>query len=171
MGVVPSPLGAARLTWVIVGAVSAVFVVAGIDALRSPDKPTVAATTAETSGSATLPGSQGPACTRQQTAISITARRYRDRWNGTLLVQRHGESACRQLHSHFRVAISDAAGKRLGVWSGEFDGATVDLGARFAAVRVPCDRPGPLLALVTVGLNPDPQGRPFRTEVKCFGSQ
>src|SRR5687768_5583123 len=154
MGVVPSRIGAARVTWVIVGAVGAVFVVAGIDALRSPDKPTVAATTTETSRSATTPRDQRHPCTRRQTAVSITARRYRDRWNGTLFVQRHEASACRQLHSHFRVTISDGVGKRLGVFSGRFDGATVDLGARFASVRVPCDRPGPLLALVTVGPTP-----------------
>jgi hypothetical protein len=170
MGVVPPSLGAKPITWVVVGALAALIVVAGIDALRSPDEPTVAATTTETSRSATTPRDQRPPCTRRQTVVSLTARKYRDRWYGTLFVQRHEASACRQ-PSHFRVTISDGVGKRLGVFSGRFDGATVDLGVRFASVRVPCDRPGPLLALVTVGPNPASQGRPFRTEVKCFGSQ
>jgi hypothetical protein len=59
-----------RVTWVIVGAVVALVVVAGVDSLRSSDKAS-APTTTESTTTGERAASTLPRCTREQIGISI----------------------------------------------------------------------------------------------------
>jgi hypothetical protein len=65
-----------RLTWVIVGAVVALLIAAGVDALRSSDRESSApTTTASTTTVGRRAGSTLPRCTREQVAVSIEIRK------------------------------------------------------------------------------------------------
>jgi hypothetical protein len=137
-----------RITWVIGGAVVALIVVAGVDALRSPDEEAAAsATTAVT----TIPfsptttvitviddqdehapsmtnqkpedvvdaaGNPLPACSREQLTVSLFPLRDDEGDGFTGALAVQPIDDCRQDYTYFRIALRDTRGKQLLVWSG-----------------------------------------------------
>jgi hypothetical protein len=132
-------------------------------------------------GGNTLPG-----CTRRQIIVSVTAREDGDHWDGSLLVVPVTDR-CRKGYQYFRMMVIDGRGRRgaWGRWSGPLQ-HTSSSSSHAAVRRFPCDRPGPLIAVVTMGPNPAPrfppgwgmsnaasqgelsQGELFRAQVKCL---
>ena len=156
-----------RLTWVIVGAVVALLIAAGVDALRSSDRETSApTTTASTTTVGRRPGSTLSRCTRLQVAVSIEIREG----VATLVVRHVGANPCHQPYSGFSLRIKDRAGKVIGRWSGaRFGGDFLPVSEQtfsLPAVRH-CDRPGPFLALATVGPYSARRGKLSRSEIAC----
>jgi hypothetical protein len=158
-----------RFTWVIVGAVIAVLVVAGVDALRSSDKETSAsATTAATTTAATTTVEQTLSCTRRQMEVSLLVMGQdpsRPRAPATIVAERLGASACRNDYRIFRMTIADRRGESMGLWNGRLISRSDSLRTSEDLV-IPCDRPGgPYAVVVTTG----PVGRSlserFRSEI------
>src|SRR5262245_2143295 len=116
----------ARLTWITLGAVVALLVVAGVDALRSSLRDTSpAARAAPTFTGATNVSQEKPVCNRGQMAVAVQVRKpddtrpvwnQRDRDNpgwrawqrtpvATLVVRNVGSSACRLVHGRYDFGI------------------------------------------------------------------
>ena len=165
-----------RLTWIILGAVVAVVVFAGVDALRSSLRDTSPATrAAPTFTGATNVSQEEPVCNRGQMAVAVQVRKpddtrpvwnQRDRDNpgwrawqrtpvATLVVRNVGSSACRLVHGRYDFGIRDGADR----WMARWDGNNVFAGTyepsaetSFSLPNVfSCDRPAPFRAVATVG--------------------
>jgi hypothetical protein len=157
-----------RLTWIIVGAVVAVLVVAGVDALRS-DKETSASTTTESTTTVEQAATTRPDCTNRQFAVSIEVGKpdpKRQRAPAIIFVRHVGDSPCQLDASSFRMTIKDRTGKGMGVWRGLLY-YRADAFRDSEPLVIPCDRPGPFLALVALSPSPTPPGKPFRSEITC----
>jgi len=157
-----------RLTWIILGAVVAVVVVAGVDAVRSSlrEAPPVAE-------SAIVSHHEEPVCTRRQMAVSVQVRKpdeTRPVWNqrdargwwmwkrtpvATLIVRNVGSSACVLVDGSFDFGIRDRADRWMARWKGGnvFPGRYAPLSeTSFSLPNVfSCDRPAPFKAIATVG--------------------
>jgi hypothetical protein len=147
-----------RITWVIGGAVVAVIVVAGIDALRSPDdgtdtSATTAVTTPPFSPTTTVvrviddqnlrapsvmnqapeeevdqAGNPLPACSREQLTVSIPPPSDVEGHGFSGVVTVRPIGEGRQDYPYSRVAFRDIRGKQLLVWSGRLSTSTVEPG-------------------------------------------
>jgi hypothetical protein len=181
-----------RITWIIGGAVVALIVAAGVDALRptgGPERATAGETTTPFSPTTTVVTDVGalsglsqagkdegagkplPACSREQLTVSIPpASDIEGRGFSGLVLVRPIVDGCRQDYPYFRVAFRDIRGKQLRVWSGRLfaiphspDGRT--LSAHFQPI--PCRRWDVLPAFVTLGYERTPKGKVFRPDVRC----
>jgi hypothetical protein len=155
-----------RLTSVLAGAVVALLVVATVDALRSSGgdttEPAPTASTTTTKEAIVTP----PPCAWREIAVSI-----RIRGVATIFVRNAGARPCFLDVAGFRFTIRDRAGRRVGLWTdptwfaGDLspDSAkTVSLPAVFR-----CDRPGPYVAIATVGPYSVRRGSLSRSEITC----
>ena len=164
------------LSWVIGGAIGALLVFAGIDALRSSLGDTKAAVKT-TPTRLTNVSNQATACKRSQMVVAIEVRKpdetrpvwnLRDRDNpgwrawqrtpvATLVVKNAGSSDCALVHGDgtYDFGIRDRAGRWMARWDGNnvFGGQYAPAEERsFSLPNVySCDRPGPFRAMATVG--------------------
>jgi hypothetical protein len=156
-----------RLTWVIVGAVVALLIAAGVDALRSSDRESSApTTTASTTTVGRRAGSTLPRCTREQVAVSIEIRKG----VATIVVRHVGANPCDLRYRRFRLTIRDRAGNVIGQWGGARFGGDFSPGSEqtFSLPAVwHCDRRGPFLALATVGPYGARRSKLSRSEITC----
>jgi hypothetical protein len=121
-----------RLTWAIAGAVAALLVVAGVDALRTSDDATsLSAMTAGTTTEGESGGVEAP-CRPKQIAVSIDSRKpdWRNQpgyigdgaWLqtrvATVVVRNVGSRAC-DLHEEWHFLITDRRGRTVGLWNAE----------------------------------------------------
>jgi len=165
-----------RLTWIILCAVAALLVVAGLDALRSSLRdPSAAERTAPTFTGATNVSHENPVCNRRQMVVSVQVRKpdeTRPVWNqrerdnsgwrawprtpvATLVVRNVGSSACRLVHGRYDFGIKDRADR----WMARWDGNNVFAGTYESSTETSfslpsvfsCDRPAPFRAIATVG--------------------
>jgi hypothetical protein len=174
-----------RLTWVIVGAVVALLVIAGVDALRSAMSETTASTTTASTTTAsasrrTAPTTTPeradlslPSCTRQEIAVSIEILRG----IANNVVRNVGSSSCRLPQLGIELTIKDRAGKQ--VWQGELSAEESPFGGDFSpgfeqTVHFPspnfvphCFRRSPFLALATIGPYSVRSGNLSGTEIGC----
>jgi hypothetical protein len=146
-----------RWTWFVVGGVATLLLVAGVDALRSSDEGTTAATT----------GAQ-VRCTEGDIAVSVEVRTpdprqlapdglgsWRQSSVPTIVVRHVGGRPCFQDYSGFRFTITDRAGSRVGWWNSDqpWFGGKFSPGTE-QTFSLPysryCDRPGPYAAFATV---------------------
>lgn len=142
-----------RLTWVVVGGVVALLVVAGVDALRSSESETAASATMASTTALENLDRLSPRCTRPQIVVSIEVRGG----IATNVVREFGSDACHLRRVRLGLTIRDRAGKT--VWEGAMPAFEGNYSPGFEqTVHFPypnpvphCDRRGPFLALVTVG--------------------
>lgn len=162
------------LSWVIGGAIGALLVFAGIDALRSSLGDTeTAVKTAPTLTRSTHVSNQATECKRSQMVVAIEVRKpdeTRPKWDqrdspgwrawertpvATLVVRNAGSSDCVLNDGTFDFGIRDRADKWMARWDGgnEFPGPYAPAQERtFSLPNVySCDRPGPFRAMATVG--------------------
>jgi hypothetical protein len=178
-----------RLTWVIAGAVVALLVVAGDDALRSSGNetagsPTTASTTARKEAIDT-----SPPCTPEDLAVSIEVRK--PDWNrsdypefrrwltpewrrgrvATIVVRNVAGRSCFLAVGEFRFVIRDRAFRRVAFWTNPvWFAAEYSPGYEktfFLPTVFSCDRPGPYSALATVGPFGARRGNLSRSEITC----
>jgi hypothetical protein len=159
-----------RLTWIIVGAVVAVVVVAGIDALRSSLRETrIPVETAPAINRSTVVSE----CNVRQMEAAIEVRKpdnTRPVWNqrdargwrawqrtpaATLVMRNVGSSDCILSEGTFDFGIRDRTNRWMARWNGDnvFPGLYAPGQERsFSLPNVfSCDRPGPFRAIATVG--------------------
>jgi hypothetical protein len=180
----------ARVTWVIGGAVVALVVVAGVDALRSPDDETSQlAMTAGTTTEGESGGAEAP-CRPKQIAVSIGIRKpdWRNQsgyvsddpaWKqtrvATVVVRNVGSRAC-DLHEEWHLVITDRRGHVVAAWRDE----GLSLWGRYAPGSEKtfspstvyyydyCNYPGPYVALARVGFaTPARRGNLSASEITC----
>jgi len=179
-----------RLTWVIVGAVVALLVVAGVDALLSSDgkttasrttgsatsatETTVSPTTASTTTGKEAVITPAPPCTRRQIEVSIEVLKLAPNQPPVAaLVMRGVGATCWQDKVGFLFTIRDRRGRQVGRWQVQPDNGFGGLFQRgvegtFAVHDVDhCDYPGPYVALVTVGPYSARRGNLSRSEITC----
>jgi hypothetical protein len=172
-----------RLTWVVVGALVALVVVAGIDALRSSEGETTASPATSTrratttgTASATATGPSLPACTREDIAVSVEVRRpnpdrQQSRPVAAIVMRGIGARQCFQDFSGVLFTIEDGDGMQIGSWqlTGRFGGEFAPgVEQTFFLPGVgTCDRPGPCVALATVGDYSARRGDLSREEITC----
>jgi hypothetical protein len=163
-----------RLSWIILGAVVAVVVFAGVDALRSSLGSTSPADrTVPTGAGATVISNEDPACNQKQMAVSVQVRKpdeTRPVWNqrealrsrawqrtpvATLVVKNVGSRTCLLAHGRYDFGIKDRANRWMARWEGNnvFAGSYVPAEEKsFSLPNVfSCDRPAPFSAIATVG--------------------
>ena len=163
-----------RLSWIILGAVLAVVVFAGIDALRSSlGSTSPAVKTAPTGAGATVGSNEDPACSQKQMAVSVQVRKpdeTRPVWNqrealgwrawqrtpvATLVVKNVGSGTCFLAHGRYDFGITDRADRWMARWDGNNVFAGTYVPAEEKSFSLPnvfsCDRPGPFRAKATVG--------------------
>lgn len=121
-------------------------------------------TTASTTSGSTTAVEQTFSCNAVQVRITVEVD-YDDvdrpRARAMIVAERVGTSACRIDYDTYRMTIADRRGTTLGVWNGFL--VYVDDSVRIArGLVIPCDRPGPYVAVVTTGLN-----ERFRSEITC----
>jgi hypothetical protein len=155
-----------RVTWVVLGGVAALVVIAVADALRSSggetSLPTASAATT-TSPQATTPL---PNCARRQIALSIEIREG----IATVVVQHVSGERCFQPSADFRFLITNRAKQRIGLWTPPVFAESYRLGQErtFALAYVfRCDRPGPFIAKATLGPYSARLGNVSRSEITC----
>ena len=160
-----------RLTWVVVGGVAILLVLAGVDALRSSTDSEAFAPTA-TATTSKLPRVSLPPCTQQDISISIEVRD-----GGAVAVARNiGADACYRLLRGWRLRIEDRAGtlveERAEVrpladgFSQQAPRGLFQLTLNPVCLGV---SPGPYVALVTVGPYTTRLANLSRSEVACGG--
>ena len=176
-----------RLTWVIVAAVVALLVVAGVDALLSSDGKTTASPTTRSATSTTettvspTAAAEGvaltpaPPCTRSQIEVSIEVLRFGPNQPrvAAFVMRGVGARSCWQEKVGFLFTIRDRRGRQVGRWqeppSNGFGGLfTRDVEGTYAVHDVDhCDYPGPYVALVTIGPYSARRGNLSRSEITC----
>jgi hypothetical protein len=164
-----------RFTWVIVGAVVALVVFAGVDGLRSPNKATSESTTtgSTTTVEQTVKQASGrlPTCTRRQIAVSVEVREAtadQQLARATVVVGRIGTSRCSLDGAFAEMRIKDRTGQIVEHWWRARLWLRSESLAASVPLEFPCERGGPFLALVkVVGLNPAPPNKLFRSEITC----
>jgi hypothetical protein len=172
-----------RFTWVIVGAVAVLLVVAGVDALRSSLSEESASTTtaSTTTGRSSSTQTVAP-CTRQQVAVSIEVRHAaqtgfglpvlpRRRRVATIVERRVGAQHCWQQPLPVRFRIFDRTGDLTAVWLASMLLWPNSPGAE-VALSLPdvldCDRPGPFRALAEVGPYTVRRGHLGYSDITCW---
>jgi hypothetical protein len=163
-----------RITWIILGAVVALVVLAGVDGLRSSlGKTRLAENTPPTVTGRTIVSHAVPACNRRQVAVSVQIRtpdETRPVWNqrnapgwrawqqtevATLVARNVGSRACFLAHARFDFGIRDRADRWMARWNGNnvFGGTYEPASEKsFSLPNVfSCDRPGPFRAIATIG--------------------
>jgi hypothetical protein len=161
-----------RWTWVIVGGVTTLLFVAGLDALRSTTDSEISARTASTT-TTDIPSGSLPTCTQRDLKVSIEVREG----VATVVARNIAAHACYRFMRVSRLTIKDRAGKP--VWDLRDGGPRLVDGFfrsgsektfRLPQDTVLCDSPGPYLALVTVGPHSARRGNLSRTEIACGGA-
>jgi len=154
-----------RLTWVVVGGVAALLVIAVADALRSSNSEstspavTVAATTTR---NLLVP----PNCARRQIAMSIEIRQG----VATVVVQHVRGEPCFRASADFRFLITNRARHRIGLWTPPIFAESYELGEEKTFVLPDvfrCDRPGPFIAKATLGPYSARRGGLTRNQITC----
>jgi hypothetical protein len=178
-----------RLTWVIAGAVVALLVVAGVDALRSSGNETAGSPTAESTTAREEAIDPPPPCTSEHLAVSIEVRKpdwhrgdYPDyspwltsEWRrsqvATIVVRNVAARSCFLAVGEFRFVIRDRAFRRVAFWTNPvWFAAEYSPGYEktfFLPTVFSCDRPGPYSALATVGPFGARRGNLSRSEITC----
>jgi hypothetical protein len=154
-----------RITWIIVSAVVAVTIVAGLDAIRSPEKETPPPMTTREQADDAL-----PRCTQEQISVAIEIRRplpeeepFRQplpeeeslirRTAPVVVVRNVGATSCR--HGPFAVSaeIKDRAKRQILTWTTPLGFRDLPSGSEetFFFPTVDCEVRGPFLALAAVG--------------------
>jgi hypothetical protein len=173
---------------IVMGAVIAVIVIAAVDAFRSRDHDTTAhATTA-----ATTPRNVAPVrrCAPGDLAVAIEIRRpSRVQTSGgvfaatrprrrvaTIVVRNVRAPPCLFASGGFHLTISDRTGKVIGEWNDDPRRGLVWFAHTYSpgsekTFSLPtvyrCDRPGPFVAVATVGSNITLRGYLSRRQITC----
>lgn len=160
------------VTWLLLGAVLSVVVVAAVDALRSSGGERTASRASTSPPTTQHVRSVAARCLRRDIKVSIEVRDdWRHRRVATLVGRYLGSSHCDQQVLPFKLTIRDSAGTRLGEWKGTLtNGGPVSTGIEWAFALPDvwrCDRSGPYLAVAHVGPYSAQRGNLSRSAITC----